>query len=288
MVHGCGTLFGKDEHTNEVAGLSLGQRVKESSERRGTGFIKSLGKALRVLDCFSEQEPQWRVTDLARTLQMPKSTVSNILTTLEAAGYVRQTPDGSYRLGLRVFELGFVARSTLGVREHVLPILEEVLRATDEIVYLTIPREGQVLYIEALYPTKRLIQYSIVGRTGPMHCTGCGKAMLAYLRPEEVKAVVHTHGLPRFTDATITTWDDLMVELDEIRRRGYAIDRGEHSAGVRCVAAPILGPGGRLLGAISLSGPPLHMTEERIPRYAAVIQRACGEIASQGGLLELG
>jgi len=81
--------------------------------------------------------------------------------------------------------------------------------------------------------------------------------------------------------------DELMAELDEIRQRGYAIDRGEHNAGVHCVAAPILGAGGQLVGAISLSGPPLHMTPERIPRYAAIVQRACGEIASQGGLLEV-
>lgn len=270
-----------------VAYLSLGQGVSKSSGRSGAGFIKSLGKALRLLDCFSEREPQWRVTDLARRLHMPKSTVSNILTTMEAAGYVRQCPDGSYRLGLRVFELGFVARNALGVKAHVLPILEEVFQATEEIVYLTIPREGRVLYIEALYPTKRLIQYSIVGRTGPMHCTGCGKAMLASMPPEKVRAVVDTYGLPRFTEDTITTWDGLMAELDEIRRQGYAIDRGEHNVGVHCVAAPILGAGGQLLGAISLSGPPLHMTPERIPRYAAIVQRACGEIVSQGGLFEL-
>lgn len=280
-------MFYIDEQLGGVARVARGPGRREGPLRSGTGFIKSLGKALSLLDCFTESEPQWRLTDLARRLDLPKSTVSNILTTLEAFGYVRQFPDGSYGLGLRVFELGFVARSSLKVQEHVLPILEEVLQATNEIVYLTIPREGQVLYIEALYPTKRLIQYSIVGRRGPMHCTGCGKAMLAYMPLDEVKAVVERHGLPRFTPTTITTWDELMAELDEIRQRGYAIDRGEHNAGVHCVAAPILGAGGQLVGAISLSGPPLHMTPERIPRYAAIVQRACGEIASQGGLLEV-
>lgn len=252
-----------------------------------TAPVKSLLRALRILDCFTEATPSWRVTDLARRLGMPKSTVSNILTTFQALGYVKQGKDGRYSLGLRLFELGFVVRHSLGLRGHVIPILEELQQETGQIIYLTVPRNGQVLYLEAVFPVKRLVHYSIAGRTGPMHCTGVGKAMLAYLPPEEVRAIVATRGLPRFTPNTITTPDALEAELEVTRARGYALDRGEHSPGVHCVAAPILGPGGRLLGAISASGPPLYFTPEHIARYAASLQRACSEIARHWPLLNL-
>lgn len=252
-----------------------------------TAPVKSLARAMRILDCFTEANPTWRVTELAQHLGMPKSTVSNILTTFQALGYVKQGDDGRYRLGLRLFELGFVVRHGLGLRGHVLPILEELQQETQQIVYLTVPRNGQVLYLEAVFPVKRLIHYSIAGRTGPMHCTGVGKAMLAYLPPAEVEAIIAAWGLPRFTPKTITTPEALAAELEETRKRGYAIDRGEHSAGVACVATPILGPGGRLLGAVSTSGPPFHFTPERITRYAAALQRACSEIARHWHLLNL-
>ena len=138
--------------------------------------IKSLEKAFDILDCFRETQVDWGVSELAKELNIPKSTIASLLKTMVDCGYLRQDErTKKYHLGLRVLELGFVARIDMQVRKYALPILEELQRATEEIVYLTVPRYGEVLYLETVYPSQRQVRYSDVGRLGPMHCTGRAK-----------------------------------------------------------------------------------------------------------------
>lgn len=248
--------------------------------------IKSLEKVCSILDCFSELRPEWSLTELASQLDIPKTTLTTLLGTLQDCGYLERDPrTGRYHLGLRFFELGFVVRSEMKIRTHILPALEELQRETGEIVYLTIPRNGKVLYLEALYPSVRLVQYSTAGRLADMHATGVGKAMLAYMPKREVNAVIARWGLPKKTPNTLKSPEDLQLELDKIRERGYAVDWEENELTIRCVAVAIRNSRNESIGAISVSGPSVNFTPERIPQYAAQIQQVVSGITRFSHLL---
>lgn len=243
--------------------------------------MKSLERALQVLGCFSEDRPEWGISDLARQSGLPKSTIHDILSTLQRGGFIHHTPVSKrYRLGPKAIQLGFVGRISLRLREYALPYLEELQEKTGQIVYLTIPYEGEVLYLEAVYPSKRLIHYSVSGRTAPMHCTGVGKAILAYFSPEEVELIVRRRGLPRFTENTICALEELNADLALIRKRGYALDLGESDVNIRCAAVPIWSRD-KVIASMSVSGPTVDFTEAAIGRYVELLMTASNSITNR-------
>lgn len=249
--------------------------------------IKSLEKVCNILDCFAEDKPDWSVTELATELGAPKSTIATLLGTLHDCGYVtKDSVTNRYSLSLRFFELGFVVRNQMKIRTYILPALEDLQRETDEIVYLTIPRNGRVLYLEALYPSKRLVQYSTVGRLAPMHSTGVGKAILAFVSDSEVDEIVASYGLVRYTPNTITTVGQLKAELACIREQKYAVDNLENDMSIKCVAVPILNGGeGAAVGSISVSGPASRFTDNRVQQLIIALQKTLADISRYAHLL---
>lgn len=112
-----------------------------------------------------------------------------------------------------------------------------------------------------------------------MHCTGCGKAMLSQMPTDQVEAIIQKHGLPSFTQNTITDHDALMEQLAVCRRRGYALDNEEETMGVKCVAMAIRTSRGDVAGALSISGSTLSIRNENIPQYAELLSRACNSLS---------
>lgn len=247
--------------------------------------VNSVMKALRVLECFNSITPEMTLTQLSRELDMPKSTLLNLLRTLEEAGYVyRVRQSQNYRLGYKIMELGYSMRSAFPVIQFALPLMEELQSATGEFIYLTTHVNGRVLYLECVYPQKRTVGYSITGKTLPMHCTGCGKAMLSYMTEEEVLRVIARHGLRRCTPNTIVEPEALMEELRASRERGFAIDNEEETLGVRCVATAIRNAQGRPVGAISIQGTTMSMTDACIREYATLTASVSTILAEQAHL----
>ncbi len=246
--------------------------------------INSVAKAIRILLCFTPERPEWSLTQLAQKLEIPKSSLLNMLRTLEMYEFfVRSPVTGAYRLGVGMLELGYNARSSLPIVQYAIPFLEELQQKTEKNVYFTIPRHGRVLYLESLFPGRRNIHYSLCGKTLPMHCTGCGKAMMSHLPQEAIDCIVRTVGLEGFTQDTITDYRLLMEEFRKTRERGYAIDRGEESHGVKCVAAPIIA-GEKVLGAVSVSGSVLTMPDGILPEYAERIMVVTSALAEKADL----
>lgn len=247
--------------------------------------VNSVNKAFQILGCFSVAQPELTLTQISSTLSYPKSTALNLIRTLEQCGYLFRTSNGqSYRLGYKILELSYVLRSSLPVVQYSLPFLEDLQEFTNEIIYLTSHINGQVLYLEGIYPSRRMANYSISGKTLPMHCTGCGKAMLAYLPLDEQRQVIQKYGLQRFTDYTITDELKLYDELEEIRKRGYSIDFQEESLGVKCIALPILNSDGYPTAAISISGTVINMKDELLNGYAEMLSRVCNSLSANANL----
>jgi len=247
--------------------------------------VNALAKALRILDCFSTQRPELNLTELSQQLKIPMSTLLNMIRTLKDGGYLFKVKNSqNYRLGFKLMELSYKVRASLPVIQLAIPYMEELQSLTGEIIYLTTHINGQVLYLECVYPSKRSITYSVYGKILPMHCTGCGKAMLAYMPEKTVDAVIAQWGLPRSTPNTITDEVKLKKALVKYRELGYAIDNEEEGHNVRCIAMPIRDNNGMVAGALSISGPLVTMTDDKFPDYAKSLAGACNFLSQYAQL----
>ncbi len=235
--------------------------------------VKSLAKAVDVLSCFIEQ-PLWGVTELGEHLHLHKSNIHNILATYKALGYLEQEPiSGKYQLGLKIFELSRALGDRFSVRQVAGPFLQELANATSMRVYLAIPREDEVLYLDAAYPANDYSLFrSLMGVRARMYCTSLGKAMLASL-PAALQAEYAARPLPAFTENTITTPARLLEELALVRRQGYAVDNMEHEYGIKCVGVPIFDRTGSVVAAISISGAVSPQYDDvRVQQFAELIR----------------
>jgi len=203
-------------------------------------MVNSVGKALDVLQAFDQGTPSMSIGQLSVQLRMPKSSVHRLVATLEQRGYLtRESGSGKYRLGAKVLQLGSVALAGLDLRQSARPHLEQLGRELGDTVHLAVLEDGDVIYIDKIESPRKVQMISHVGGRAPAHCTGLGKAMLAYRPEQEIRSMVARRGLRAYTPATITNVEELLGHLAAVRLRGYAIDQGEHESMVRCVAAPI-------------------------------------------------
>ncbi len=247
--------------------------------------VGSVSKALKILNCFDQSHSELSLNDFHKALSIPKSTLSNLLSTLEDGGYVVRSKRGQcYHLGYKTLELAYFMRSSIPIRQYALPLMEDLQSYSNENIYLTTYVSGRVLYLEALYPSKRKSKYSISGKTLPMHCTSCGKAMLSYLPEDEVEEIIARWGLPAVTQNTITDHDKLMEQLRIDRIRGYSVDVEEESVGVKCVAVAIRDDTGRAVGALSISGSVLSITDELVLEYASELIKTCNILSTYSDL----
>lgn len=241
------------------------------------GYLGTLGKGLRVLLVL--QSGPASVSGLARELGMDRTGTFRVLRTLEHHGFVRRDEFGEYRLGVRLWELGTQVFGDGDVVAHSGEFADELLRATQETVHVAVYDEGWVVYVVKRDGTAAISSYTRLGGRAPAHCVATGKALLAYCEPGEVDRLVAA-GLRRFTEHTVADGAALRRELDEIRRCGFALNRGEWRAEVGGVAAPILDREGRPVAAIGVSGP-LERVSERAEKYAELVRWAAGEISKR-------
>ncbi len=249
-----------------------------------TGQVRSVAKALMILDMLALAHREMSLGEIAKKLEAPKSTVHGLLSTLCECGYVEQSPlDGCYRLGVHLFELGMAVADNWDVRKIAAPYIERLLSEMQETVHLVVLDNGEVLYIDKRESNQSLRIVSKVGARLPAHCTGVGKVLLAYLPPAEVKKIIETKGLCKYTRNTITDPNLLEKELQKVRRQGYAIDNEEIMDGLRCVAAPIRDHKGDVCAAISISGPAVRLDEDRLPIAIDRVTKTADEISAALG-----
>jgi len=255
--------------------------IQKSTANDNGNLVNSVNKALRILECFTTSQPELSLAQISHMLNYPKSTTLNLIKTLEANQYLlHMASSQTYRLGYKVMGLSYHLSASLPIIQYATPFLEEIQIKTGENIYLTTHIGGEVFYLEGLYPSVRIGNYSVAGKLLPMHCTGCGKAMLAYMPKEEIDQIIQEHGLPAITKNTITTREALDKELELSRERGYAMDLEEETLGVKCIAMPIRDSSGYPAGAISISGTLLSLRDDLIEDYARMLSRVCSVLIS--------
>lgn len=241
--------------------------------------LKSLEKTFKILECFTNKQPELGITEISNRLGLYKSNVHSILTTLEGLGYVEQNKaTNKYYLGRNFIRLSRVAISAFTHNGSVHRTLKEISDKLDETVYYGVPEGNHVIYLEGAYPDTARSTNLIQGVTAPLVCTGIGKAILAY-SPEAMVNQVLSEPLEKYTEYTLVSQAALREDLVQTRLRGYSVDNMEHEYGVKCVGVPVLNQYNEAIAAISVTGPSLRLEEARIPQIAALLKEKAKSIA---------
>jgi DNA-binding IclR family transcriptional regulator len=246
--------------------------------------VQVLDRALAALEVLAARQRDCGLAELCKALKLHKSTVHRLMMVLEQHRLVEKSPEtGAYHLGLKLFEFGSKAIAALDPRRHARPYLDRLQAEVGETVFFCTLDDGQVLYLEKVESQQSVRTACTVGSRAPAYCTAVGKAMLAELPEAEVNDIIRRSGLKPVTPNTITTATALKAELRTVRSRGYAIDNEEKEPGLRCLSAAVRGHSGKLLAAISVSGPAFRITKERLPAIGQVVMRAAQDLSAEFG-----
>lgn len=254
-------------------------------ETNGTSLLSTLDKGLRVLETLARPEAAegLTLTELATRLGMHRTTLFRFLVTLRVRGYIERDADTDrYRLGLGLLTLASSLLNNLDIRRLARPVLIELRNSTQELVHLAVMNEDGVVTVDRVEGQRALSLQTEVGSRRPAYCTAAGKAMLAYLPPPVVAAIL-AGGMPPVTPRTITTPEAMHRHLAEIRRLGYAVDDEERTEGVRCVAAAVFDHEGAVAAAISLAAPALRFPWERVTIVGEEVAVAAAAISRRLG-----
>lgn len=252
-----------------------------TTARRAT--IQTVSRALRILKLFSPECSAWGVMEVARTMELHKSTVSRLMSTLEREGFLESDPvTGKYRAGLQALMLANSARPGEDLRRLVRPAMEELSRTTKETINLTVIQGTECVNLEQIPSPHRIKNIGWIGRRTPLHCTSTGKVILAFMSSSE-RGQLLPRRLERYTSRTITRRDQLVKELEEIRRRGYAVAREELEEGLTAVAAPILDERGKAVAAMAVSGPSFRLPEDRLLDAAMCVVKVAATVSRRLG-----
>ncbi|PLS16167.1 IclR family transcriptional regulator [Bacillus sp. M6-12] len=247
-------------------------------------MVKSVSRALDIITIVSLKKGGAGVTEIANQIDINKSSVYRILSTLVQYGYIEQDEEtGRYKLGYKFLEISSKLLDSIDLRAEAKPYLQELENDTNEVIHLVVYDQGEVVYIEKLEGNETLRMHSKVGKRAPMHCTSVGKAILAYLPANIVLDILERKGMPLHTDKTITDKDAFLHELNSVRQKGFALDLEENEYGITCIAVPIFDHLGKAIAAVSISGPTMRMNEERLKQLQEKMLHVGNQISRRLG-----
>jgi DNA-binding IclR family transcriptional regulator len=256
--------------------------------RAGRYRIQALDRAASILNCFEVGEPELNVRDIAERTGLHKSTAHRILMALQHNGLVEQdVRSGRYHLGLQLVKLGEHAVQRLDVRMIARPFLEDLAAQTRETVHLAVLDGTQVVMLDRVEGPAALSTPSLPGRLFPAHCTSLGKSILAGQEDVEVRRLIGTRTLKRFTAKTVASVDALLEDLRLVRRRGYAVTDEELEVGLCTAGAAIRDRSASIIAAISIGGPSARLRGATLSAAGERVKRTADLISAQLGFRPL-
>ncbi|QEV21226.1 IclR family transcriptional regulator [Streptomyces alboniger] len=248
-------------------------------------LVPAVTRSLDILELFLEGDGTLSAPEVTRRLQLPRTTVHELLTTLAARSYLVQIPDqpGRYRLGVRTYQLGSRYAEQLDLAAEGQQVAREVAETCDETVHVAILEDTDVIYIAKVDSTHAVRMVSAAGRRLPAHCTSVGKMLLASLPQPELEARLKGREFTAMTPASITDPDELVAALAAVRERGVAVEHRESNPDVSCVAAPVRDSAGRVVAALSISVPMIRWSEERERELAELAAKGAGDLSVRLG-----
>jgi DNA-binding IclR family transcriptional regulator len=241
-------------------------------------IIQAVDHALDLLEQFQGDVDELGVTELSKRLKLHKNNVFRLLATLESRSYIEQNRvTENYRLGLKTLELGQTFIKQMGLLRQSRPVLEALVKECNETTYVAILKDSYIVYLDVVETDMTVRVVPRVGSRLPAYCTAAGKIQLAYMTDEELDHYLPTKELKAYTANTITDRDAFKAHLRKIADQGYALDNEEMDIGVCCVGAPIRDYTRRIIGAVSISGPSMRFSPERIEKELIPLVKRAGE-----------
>ncbi len=245
-------------------------------------LISSVKKALDLLKLFTAEQPEFSLTELSSHMELHKSSIYRILSTLAAAGFVeKDRVTNKYRLGLIFIELADHVLNRYDFRDRLKPYLEELAEKTGEIIHLAILDGTEIIYLDKKGQAQPLTVATEIGGRGPAYCSAMGKVLLAGLTRQELKKTLGEGSLKKMTSNTITEMSRLTAELEKVKHQGFAIDDEEAFPGICCVAAPLKKTDGEVIAAISATVPKQRLGKERMGEMCQLVKETA-QLMSEG------
>jgi len=244
----------------------------------------SVVRAFAIIEYLAEHEDWVSLRTMARDLSLVPATAYRFLTSLKELGYVQQHPeDARYQLTLKFAWVASRALERTQLRRTAHPHMEQLTAVTNETTHLAVIEGSQIVYIDKVDNFQAMKMRSRIGTRGYLHSTAVGKSMLAHLPQKDRDDILNGLQFPSLTKNTITDPSLFHSQLEEVYKRGYAIDDEENEVGIRCIGVPLFDHAGKLAGAVSISGWTITMTPERLPQLATILQDTCRTISNELG-----
>jgi DNA-binding IclR family transcriptional regulator len=245
-------------------------------------YLRTIGRALEVLDCFDGQAPL-SLKDISERTGLPETTLFRVLLTLEKHKYLQQHRDGTYQLAPKLI-FGWLVQAADHLRAVARPELEHLANTFNETASLAYLYDDRIHVVDCVETFHEIRMTNKIGRVLPPHCSAMGKVITAYQDRDLADRILEVYGLSPRTDKTITDRRKLFRDLEDVRKSGIGCDREESIRGGICFGAALRTTGGPVVAAISLSTPTIRMTKEREKEVQAAVlasaERICGLLSA--------
>ena len=247
-------------------------------------IIQSIDRASQILGLFSLNRSTLGVTEIARSLNLNKSTVQGLVRALVHIGFLQRDPETrKYQLGPRIYELGTILAGSLDINQKSSQPADRLAKKIELLVRIAILDGDSALITLDAYPRSQPFIFRQFGLRAPLYCTAVGKALLAYSDPKTVDEYLRQTEFVAYTPTTLTNKEDLMKELELTRKRGYSVNREEHFLSRVAIGAPIFAREGRLAGSMCISGPPERILGDDHEKLVQEIKNTSLEITRHMG-----
>jgi len=228
-------------------------------------MIKTVARAMDLLDQFREGDAEFGITDLSNRLKLQKNNVFRLVATLSAKKYIEVNDfTGKYRLGIKARALGQLATEQIDFVNHARPFLDDLKKQCHETCYFSVNKDGYTYYLDGLESDLPVRVVQLVGKSRPLYSTAAGRVLLAFMEPQKQTDLLLNSATKGLTSSTVTDIDLLQIDLHSVARLGYAVDDQEHEDGVVEIAAPVFDATGAIIGALSISAPKMRLETARI------------------------
>jgi len=249
--------------------------------------VPALERGLRLLACFTPEQPVWSAPELARRLSLPRSTVFRLLTTLENAAYLQRT-GSEYRLGLAVLRLGYDYLSAQPLAQLAGPLLQSLCQRMGFTTNLGVLDETSVVYILRMLPPGAFQGAVRVGSRLPAHAAVLGRALLQDMGAEELRRLFGSNQLAQFSERTPCTIDQLLRLLQHDRERGCAVGEGFYERGISSIAAPVRDAKGQIVAALGVAIAFTDIAPRKMTQWQQQVREAAEDLSCHLQAQQLG
>lgn len=257
-------------------------------KKRVSNLPRLVFRTLEIIEMLADAKTPIGITELSRKLKLNKSSIYRIVEVLRQKGYVRQDDETSkYYLGCAVLGIAGKVLDRVSLRDTARKYLESLSAETSHTAQLAILDGKEVLFIDQVEGNDVLRLQVQIGLRAPLYCTAAGKCILAFVKEDEVEAILNDCNFEALTPRTISSFKDLTVQLKKIKKIGYSFCDGEYHNGIRAVGAPIIAMNGKAVGAIVLTIPSIDSDYKNVSYYGKLVREVANKTSNEIGFGDL-